>query len=87
MAPLYEQLHGVLGVRAGYMGGWAVSPSQEQVDAGLTGHAEVVEVTFDTRQTKLRAVLKAFFSFHSTSISCASRRASRCISTNRLVQT
>ena len=66
--PLFAQLHGVTATRAGYMGGWTVQPSPEQIASGLTGHAEVVEVNFDTRQTSLRSLLKAFFSFHDATI-------------------
>lgn len=66
--PLFAQLHGVTATRAGYMGGWTVQPSPEQIASGLTGHAEVVEVDFDTRQTSLRSLLKAFFSFHDATV-------------------
>ena len=68
VGPLFAQLHGVTGTRAGYMGGWTVQPSVEQIASGLTGHAEVVEVDFDTRQTSLRSLLKAFFSFHDATV-------------------
>ena len=62
------QLHGVTATRRGAMGGWTVSPSQEQLNSGLTGHAEVVEVDFDTNSTNLRHLLKAFFSFHDATV-------------------
>lgn len=68
LEPLLAQLHGVKATRRGVMGGWAVAPSQEQVDSGMTGHAEVVEVDFDTNATKLRHLLKAFFSFHDATV-------------------
>ena len=65
---LMAQLHGVTGTRRGAMGGWTVSPSREQLNSGLTGHAEVVEVDFDTNSTNLRHLLKAFFSFHDATV-------------------
>ena len=68
VGPLFSALHGVTATRAGYMGGWTVQPSAEQVASGLTGHAEVVEVDFDTRVTSLRSLLKAFFSFHDATL-------------------
>ena len=68
LEPLMAQLHGVVGTRRGAMGGWTVSPSQEQLNSGLTGHAEVVEVDFDTNSTNLRHLLKAFFSCHDATV-------------------
>ena len=66
--PLFEQLHGVTATRVGYMGGWTAQPSATQVASRLTGHTEVVEVTYDTNATKLTALLKAFFSFHDATL-------------------
>ena len=66
--PLFDQLHGVVDTRSGYMGGWGVNPTRDQVNSGMTGHTEVVEVTFDTNLTQFRTLLKAFFSFHDPTI-------------------
>ncbi len=66
--PLFDKLHGVVGTRSGYMGGWGVNPTRDQVSSGMTGHTEVVEVTFDTNLTKFRTLLKAFFSFHDPTV-------------------
>lgn len=74
LEPLLAQLHGVAATRRGAMGGWTVSPSQEQLNSGLTGHAEVVEVDFDTNETKLRHLLKAFFSFHDATVDRTTER-------------
>lgn len=63
-ASLFAQLHGVCETHVGYMGGWAIDPSEVNASSGMSGHTEVVEVTFDTNQTKFSALLKAFFSFH-----------------------
>ena len=61
---LFSQLHGVHATRTGYMGGWTVDPTYQEVCSKTTGHAEVVEVVFDTTKTRFRHLLKAFFSFH-----------------------
>ena len=46
------------------MGGWTHNPSYQDVSGKMTGHAEVVEVTYDTTVTRFPQLLKAFFSFH-----------------------
>ena len=61
---LFRQLHGVVDTRVGFMGGWAMNPTYAQVCEKTTGHAEVVEVTYDCDQTRFPHLLKAFFSFH-----------------------
>lgn len=65
---LFDQLRGVVATRTGYMGGWKINPTYTQVISKSTGHAEVVEVTFNTNETKFRTLLKAFFSFHDATI-------------------
>ncbi len=62
--PLFQQLHGVLSTRVGFMGGWTLDPTYAEVNQKMSGHAEVVEVTYDTTQTRFPQLLKAFFSFH-----------------------
>ena len=44
---VYDQLKGVEDVVSGYSGGWVANPTYEQVCGKGTGHAEVVQVTFD----------------------------------------
>ncbi|RPJ44199.1 MAG: peptide-methionine (S)-S-oxide reductase [Candidatus Latescibacterota bacterium] len=61
---LFGQLQGVVGVRSGYSGGHVPSPSYEQVCGGKTGHAEVVQVDFDSRVLAYRELLEIFFSMH-----------------------
>ena len=61
---LFGQLHGVTATRVGFMGGWVMNPTYRQVCEKTSGHAEVVEVTYDTELTRFPALLKAFFSFH-----------------------
>jgi peptide-methionine (S)-S-oxide reductase len=60
---VYDQLRGVTDVVSGYSGGRTANPSYEQVCTGKTGHAEVVQVTFDASIT-LRDILEVFFTVH-----------------------
>jgi len=60
----FELLNGVEKVVNGYAGGGAPNPSYEAVCSGRTGHAEVVQVTFDPSVIPYRELLKVFFSIH-----------------------
>lgn len=59
-----EQLEGVKDVRSGYMGGSVANPSYEQVCSGSTGHAEVVQVTFDPAKISYDTLLDWFWQLH-----------------------
>ncbi len=61
---VYLELAGVSAVRSGYAGGTVANPTYEAVCTGSTGHAEVVEVTFDKARISYRAILEVFFSVH-----------------------
>jgi peptide-methionine (S)-S-oxide reductase len=61
---VYEQLRGVEGVVSGYAGGTVENPTYEQVSMGNTGHAEVVQVTFDPQVITYREILEVFFDIH-----------------------
>ncbi len=61
---VYDDLRGVLDVVSGYAGGQVARPSYAQVCTGTTGHAEVVQVTFDPQEIGFRDLLKVFFSIH-----------------------
>jgi peptide-methionine (S)-S-oxide reductase len=61
---VYELVDGVLAVESGYTNGHVRDPSYEQVCGGDTGHAEVVQVTFDPRRIGLAEVLEIFFHIH-----------------------
>jgi peptide-methionine (S)-S-oxide reductase len=61
---VYEQLDGVDGVVSGYAGGHVANPTYEAVCSGRTGHAEVVQVTFDPSVVSYRDVLEIFFTVH-----------------------
>jgi peptide-methionine (S)-S-oxide reductase len=61
---VFDQLKGVESVESGYMGGAAPNPTYEQVCGGRTGHAEVVQVTFDPDVVSYRDLLAVFFTIH-----------------------
>jgi peptide-methionine (S)-S-oxide reductase len=61
---VFEELKGVVSVESGYAGGHVANPDYEQVSSGTTGHAEVVQITFDPRVVSRDVVLQAFFTIH-----------------------
>jgi peptide-methionine (S)-S-oxide reductase len=61
---VYEQLAGVEKVESGYSGGSVPKPTYRQVSAGTTGHAEVVQLTFDPTEISFRELLEVFFTIH-----------------------
>jgi peptide-methionine (S)-S-oxide reductase len=61
---VYDQVQGVTDVVSGYSGGTVPQPSYQQVCTGLTGHAEVVQVSFDSQQISFKEILHIFFSIH-----------------------
>ena len=61
---VFDQLKGVVSVESGYMGGQVDNPTYEEVCSGRTGHAEVVQVTFDPAEISYRDLLSVFFTIH-----------------------
>jgi peptide-methionine (S)-S-oxide reductase len=61
---VFEQLKGVEKVESGYSGGRLDNPTYHQVCGGNTGHAEVIQVTFDPAVIGYRDVLDVFFATH-----------------------
>ncbi len=61
---IFDDLQGVLQVESGYSGGTGANPSYQAVCTGRTGHAEVVQVTFDPSIVSFREILEVFFAFH-----------------------
>jgi peptide-methionine (S)-S-oxide reductase len=61
---VYRELKGVERVVSGYAGGTVPNPSYEAVCTGRTGHAEVVQITFDPRVVTFRELLEVFFTIH-----------------------
>ena len=64
LEPLYEELRGVQHVESGYAGGHVVNPTYEQVCSKTTGHAEVIQITFDPSEVSFREILEVFFTSH-----------------------
>ena len=61
---VYRQLRGVERVESGYAGGSTAHPTYRDVCSGRTGHAEVVQVTFDPSVVSYRDLLRVFFTIH-----------------------
>jgi peptide-methionine (S)-S-oxide reductase len=61
---VFERVEGVSRLVSGYTGGHVDNPTYEQVCTGLTGHAEVVQVTFLPDTISFQEILKLFFVFH-----------------------
>jgi peptide-methionine (S)-S-oxide reductase len=61
---VFLELRGVESVVSGYAGGHVPRPSYEQVCSGRTGHAEVVQVTFDPAELSYADLLRVFFTIH-----------------------
>ena len=61
---VYDELNGVSMVVSGYSGGVVVDPSYEEVGTGETGHAEVVQITFDPEVVSFRELVEVFFTIH-----------------------
>jgi peptide-methionine (S)-S-oxide reductase len=60
----YRQIEGVRDVLSGYAGGRRPNPTYEQVCTGATGHAEVVQVSFDPALISYADILDVFWSIH-----------------------
>lgn len=60
----FRQVPGVVDATAGYLGGTLPDPTYQDVCTGRTGHAEVVEVTYDPSRVSYDDLLKVFWSSH-----------------------
>ncbi len=61
---VFDDLKGVLSVESGYMGGPRPNPTYEQVCTGVSGHAEVIQITFDPAVVTFKEILEVFFVIH-----------------------
>jgi len=61
---VYDELRGILSVESGYSGGAVPNPTYRQVTTGQTGHAEVVQITYDPAVISFRDILHVFFTIH-----------------------
>jgi peptide-methionine (S)-S-oxide reductase len=61
---VFDEVKGVEHVESGYAGGTVANPTYRQVCGGATGHAEVVQITFDPAIVSFRDLLNVFFTIH-----------------------
>ncbi len=61
---VFQRLRGVKSVVSGYSGGEVEKPTYEQVSTGRTGHAEVIQITYDPAQISFDDLLKVFWQTH-----------------------
>jgi peptide-methionine (S)-S-oxide reductase len=61
---VFDQLNGVENVESGYAGGHVLNPTYRMVCTGETGHAEVVQITFDPSVISFKEILQVFFTIH-----------------------
>jgi methionine-S-sulfoxide reductase len=63
-----SRLNGVIATRVGFMGGQTTHPTYQQVCTKKTGHAEVVEVVYNTDLLKPKEILRYFFTIHDPTV-------------------
>jgi len=61
---VFSELKGVESVVAGYAGGFVENPSYKEVCTGVTGHAEVAQITYDPSEISLGDILEVFWQTH-----------------------
>ena len=61
---IYQDLQGVVKVESGYTGGHVPDPTYRQICDGNTGHAEVIQVTYDPTAVTYREIVEIFFTVH-----------------------
>jgi peptide-methionine (S)-S-oxide reductase len=61
---VFDDLKGVESVESGYSGGARPNPTYAQVCSGATGHAEVIQITFDPQVISFKQILEVFFTVH-----------------------
>ena len=61
---IFNELRGVEKVESGYSGGNVANPTYEDVCTGTTGHAEVIQITFDPKVIFYKELLQVFFTLH-----------------------
>ena len=61
---IFERVEGVLSVESGYSGGTSKNPTYKEVTTGSTGHAEVVQISYDPSVVEFARLLEIFFKTH-----------------------
>jgi peptide-methionine (S)-S-oxide reductase len=64
MGVVFNEMNGVEKVVSGYSGGSLANPTYEQVCTGRTGHAEVVQISFDPKIISYKEIVQIFFTVH-----------------------
>lgn len=62
--PIFKELKGVVNIESGYSGGQKEKPTYDEVCTGETGHAEVVQITFNPSEITFKDLLFVFFRVH-----------------------
>lgn len=60
----FNQVKGIISATSGYMGGQTIAPTYKEVCGGETGHAEVVQLSFDPDIINYQEILEIFFTLH-----------------------
>lgn len=81
----FDKLPGVLSTISGYTGGFKKNPTYEEVSAGATGHAEAVQVTYDSTKITYLQLLQVFWQYRSTRGQSAVLRRRLAISLRRFL--
>lgn len=61
---VYKELKGISDIKPGYSGGHVKNPAYREVCNGTTGHAEVIQITFDPEVVSFSEILEVFFMTH-----------------------
>ncbi len=61
---VYRQMEGIVSIECGYANGKIKNPTYKEVCSGLTGHAEVIQLVFDTDKTSYAEILTVFWKIH-----------------------
>lgn len=61
---IFQQVDGVIKVESGYSGGKVKNPTYREVCSGLTGHAEVTQLTYDPKKVSFEELLEVFWGTH-----------------------
>jgi len=64
MEAVFQQMSGVEKIESGYSGGNTKNPTYKEVCTGETGHAEVIQITFNSSLVSFAELLKVFFTMH-----------------------
>ena len=61
---IFKRIKGVIDVNSGYCGGQTINPSYESICTGETGHAEVIQISYNPNDVSLETLLGVFFDTH-----------------------